>query len=317
MAKAKDGLPAEPVTEEIHHRGSSAEFDAHVLLAEDNPTNQEVAITMLENIGCQVTLAETGLEALEELSRTSFDLVLMDCQMPEMDGYEATRAIRERESRDGAGTGRVPVIALTAHAMEGDREKCIQAGMDDYLTKPFVQDDLFSLMKSWLKKAPRKQGPVAGGPDTSARPVPGPTEEKILIPALPAVPKQGTCPDDLAPSSIDQGALDTIRSMQRPDKPNLLNKLINIYLNDSLRLLRELRQAVTLGDANSVRHAAHSFKSSSANVGAVRLVSLCKKLEGMDKGLSFETMEQVITQMEDEYATVRNELASELERISG
>jgi CheY-like chemotaxis protein len=120
---------------------------ARVLLAEDNPVNQMVARTMLERAGCHVTVVPNGRVAVEEWLTNRFALVLMDCQMPELDGFEATHAIRERE-RDGKA--RVPIVALTANAMVGDRARCLDAGMDDYLSKPFKFGDLAAVLRRWI-----------------------------------------------------------------------------------------------------------------------------------------------------------------------
>jgi CheY-like chemotaxis protein len=125
-----------------------------VLLAEDNPVNQQVALGMLEALGCQVDLAGDGREALEAVAQGSYDLVLMDCQMPEMDGFAATAAIRTLEvARRNVGRRRIPVIALTANAMKGDRERCLAAGMDDYLAKPFTLGQLGEVLARWLPAA--------------------------------------------------------------------------------------------------------------------------------------------------------------------
>jgi CheY-like chemotaxis protein len=131
-------------------------------VAEDNLVNQEVARGMLESLGCRVEVARTGREALEALSRApDYDLVFMDCQMPEMDGYEATRLIRKTEANrcppppeSGSGVTHLPIIALTAHALEGDREKCLAAGMDDYLSKPFSLEQLTAILDRWLSLGP-------------------------------------------------------------------------------------------------------------------------------------------------------------------
>jgi two-component system sensor histidine kinase/response regulator len=140
-------------------------FDAHVLLAEDNPVNQEVALYMLESLGCRVELASNGREALEIFSKTPFDLVFTDCQMPELDGYQVTKIIREKEMQEGKdrtehGIRRTPIIALTAHAMKGDREICLAAGMDDYLCKPFNQDQLQTALDRWLPSKSRTELPA-------------------------------------------------------------------------------------------------------------------------------------------------------------
>jgi CheY-like chemotaxis protein len=126
------------------------DFRARVLLAEDNPVNQEVASAMLAHIGCQVDVVSDGRKALEALDRFRYNLIFMDCQMPEIDGYEATRAIRAREAMSETAS-RLPIIALTAHAMEGDREACLSAGMDDYLSKPFTKEQLQKVLEKWLK----------------------------------------------------------------------------------------------------------------------------------------------------------------------
>jgi two-component system, sensor histidine kinase len=129
---------------------------SRILLVEDNPVNQVVSRAMLEYLGCQTDIAGNGREALEAFSRIPYDLILMDCQMPEMDGYEATRAIREKEAT-GSGDrslSHTPIIALTAHAMEGDRQICLDAGMDDYLSKPYKPNDLYSVLARWIVREP-------------------------------------------------------------------------------------------------------------------------------------------------------------------
>jgi signal transduction histidine kinase/ActR/RegA family two-component response regulator len=133
-------------------RRKDAFDDVHVLLAEDNPVNQAVALHMLENLGCQVELAGSGREAVAATRETAFDLILMDCQMPEVDGYEATALIRERERIVSGGGISTPIVALTAHAMQGDRDRCLAAGMDDYLAKPFTQEQLLEVLRRWLKR---------------------------------------------------------------------------------------------------------------------------------------------------------------------
>ena len=122
-----------------------------ILVAEDNEVNQTVATMMLSDVGCDADVAANGQEAVEMSSANHYDLILMDCQMPELDGYEATRAIRQHE-RSGSGAARIPIVALTAHAMTGDREKCLAAGMDGHLGKPFTKHQLEEILKRWLPK---------------------------------------------------------------------------------------------------------------------------------------------------------------------
>ena len=119
-----------------------------ILLAEDNPVNQKVALAMLKKLGCQTDVVANGLEAVRALENASYDLVLMDCQMPEMDGFEATRAVRQKES--AASSPSIPLIAMTASAMQADREKCLLAGMSDFIAKPVQSEELAEMLARWL-----------------------------------------------------------------------------------------------------------------------------------------------------------------------
>ena len=123
--------------------------NSRILVVEDNPINQEVAIGMLRKFGCQVESASNGREAVDAIFQKSYDLVFMDCQMPVLDGYQATAEIRRQEKERGV-MERTPIVALTANAMEGDSEKCLAAGMDGYLSKPFRQKDMLEILKHWL-----------------------------------------------------------------------------------------------------------------------------------------------------------------------
>ncbi len=173
--------------EEVHEPSNGPknkeEFSSfQVLLVEDNPVNQALGLAMLEYFGCRTDVAENGQEALEAFSIKPYDIIMMDCQMPLMDGYEATRAIRQEEgNRDGGKASRhIPIVALTAHAMEGDRETCLKAGMDDYLSKPYKSDELYAVLSKWLipgsegKEGGRngskfeRKSPMDAGQDTSS-----------------------------------------------------------------------------------------------------------------------------------------------------
>jgi signal transduction histidine kinase/DNA-binding response OmpR family regulator len=158
-----------PVAEQTQAATRVARGPYRVLVAEDNLVNQEVTRGMLESLGCRVEVAGTGREAVEALAGASrYDVVFMDCQMPEMDGYEATRLIREAEAnrqppeRSGAGVAHLPIIALTAHALEGDRKKCLDAGMDDYLSKPFSLEQLTAVLDRWLSPGPEASPALFG-----------------------------------------------------------------------------------------------------------------------------------------------------------
>jgi CheY-like chemotaxis protein len=146
--------PGVPAALPGDHRLGKGRFSSfRILLVEDNPVNRAVTRVMLEYFGCRTDVARNGREALAAVAGAVYDLILMDCQMPEMDGYDATRAIRERESACGGEVRRIPIVALTAHAMEGDRESCLDAGMDDYLSKPYKPDQLSVVLARWLTPA--------------------------------------------------------------------------------------------------------------------------------------------------------------------
>ncbi|MHB9096850.1 MAG: response regulator [Syntrophales bacterium] len=159
-------------------KGCFASF--RILLVEDNAVNQAVSRAMLEYFGCHTDVAGNGREALEVFSRVGHDLILMDCQMPEMDGYEATRAIREKEAACGGERGymRTPIVALTAHAMEGDRETCLKAGMDDYLSKPFRPKELYAVLARWMIPCSDRGEGVGNGTDEKRAPCPPPHREE-------------------------------------------------------------------------------------------------------------------------------------------
>ncbi len=142
-----------PCFKDPQPEATPADFNAHILLAEDNTVNQVVAQEILDVLGCQSTTVENGLEAVEAVSNEKYDLLLMDCQMPELDGYKATQSIRVREQQNGGQ--RIPIIALTANALEGDREKALAAGMDDYLSKPFTLEQLSTTLSRWLPNVPQ------------------------------------------------------------------------------------------------------------------------------------------------------------------
>jgi signal transduction histidine kinase/CheY-like chemotaxis protein/HPt (histidine-containing phosphotransfer) domain-containing protein len=257
-----------------------------ILLAEDNPINQEVAVGMIESLECQVDVVSTGLQAVEALERCSYDVVLMDCQMPEMGGLEATRVIREREALSSISHPAVhtPIIALTAHALPSDREQCLAAGMDDYLSKPFTLEAIHTTLARWLSHQP-------AAASASAK------DER----------REATRPD-----SIDHKVLGTLRSLRRGGTPNLLHKVLPLYLTSAPQLLDTMRDAVACCDALALQQAAHSLKSSSANVGALQLAAFCKEMEALGKAQSMIQAVPLLATMKAEYALVEKALQREL-----
>ncbi len=259
--------------------------NARVLVAEDSPINQEVASQHLRVMGCQVDVVDNGVAAVRAVAQTEYDLVLMDCQMPEMDGYEAARRIR-REEEDNAGS-RLPIIALTANAVKGDREACLAAGMDDYLAKPFTQKQLHGTMLRWL---PTAQFTTAAPPE-SARP-----------------------PELADPSLLDEEALRSIRELERNGASGMLARVVEMYRNSAPQLLSDIRRGVEEGDADRIRRAAHTMKSSSANLGAVVVVALCKRLEDEARAGKLADADTLVDQIEEELGQITEVLASEVER---
>ena len=233
---------------------TNRQYDARVLLAEDNRVNQEVVAGILALFGVRAKAVGNGREAVEAWRSGEFDLILMDCQMPEMDGYEAARQIREEEHRGAHGGRRTPIVALTAHALEGDRDKSLAAGMDDHLSKPFRIAQLEEVLGRWLKAV--ESAPVAAESATAARTAPE-REEDLL----------------------HSEALESLRAIERQGVPGVVRKTVAFYLEDAPPLLRTILEAVGRADADALRRAAHSLKSSSANLGAVRLARLCQELE--------------------------------------
>jgi two-component system, sensor histidine kinase and response regulator len=285
-------------------------FEGKVLLAEDNLINQKVAKMMLQGFGLSVDVVSNGLQALEALSKNTYTLVLMDCQMPEMDGYDATRKIREYDAFSFPGNGKthIPIIALTAHAMKGDRELCIAAGMDDYLPKPFNREQLAKALECWLSTAKDvceseewqmegSDGPVNGAGTA------GPDNRKNEM------------------HSIDKKAWDEIRALREDGSDELLHEFIDVYLKESLDVMEMLREAMGQGDATQARAMAHKLKSSSAIVGAASLSGMLKELEeccengpSAHSGNGNNYAVGLMEALEREYEVVRREMASELAR---
>jgi len=244
-------------------RIASTSFAARILLVEDNPVNQEVAQAMLQGIGCLVDIAQNGREALQAVELKPYDLVLMDCMMPEMDGYAATAEIRRRQS---AGClPHFPVIALTANAIEGDREKCLIAGMDDYLAKPFKAESLQCLVKLWVKAAP----------------------------AEPAI---------TAEAVINDAALKAIRTLGGNE---LLQRIITLYLSNADTLLQSLEQAWATGGFDAIRSASHTLKSSSNQVGAHGLAELCREVENEARYHRYDISGQALARIKQEYTNTQ------------
>ena len=269
---------------------------ARILVVEDNLVNQEVANATLLQFGCAVTIVNNGQEGLDRLDRESYDLVLMDCQMPVMDGFQATELIRERERRAALATDRPArrqaVVALTAHAISGDRDRCLKVGMDDYLSKPFSREDMSVILKRWLPASLAKS------------PTPTAQEANVGSPPAEAAGPVG--------SSIDQDVLEKIRALERNGAPNLVARLVGLYLKGTPPLIEQMKKACVDADCGALRMAAHTLKSSSANVGAMKLHELCKELESQARNQHTDDAAERIAGIEQEFLAAQEVLHKEL-----
>ncbi|MDI6748277.1 MAG: response regulator [Rhodocyclaceae bacterium] len=265
-------------------RGNEAKLCCRVLLAEDNPVNQQVAAAMLVSLGLEVDIANNGQEAVALVRKQpACDIILMDCQMPVMDGYQATAEIRAHET---AGARRLPIIALTANAMEGDRNQCLKAGMDDYLAKPYSLDQLRQVLHRWL------------APDSHAN-----------IAATPAIATlEGAPVTEAKPAAIDSRVLDQLRKLDPSGGLGFARRILRIYLDTSGDGVREVERAIAAGDADSLRRAAHTLKSSTANVGATTLADRFKQLEALGRAANLEGAPALLDDTLREYGRATHEI---------
>jgi len=281
--KKTDQQPAVDMLPVINSASQGVALQGKVLLVEDHPVNQEYALQALHGLGISVDLAGNGIEALNRLQEQRYDLVLMDCQMPEMDGYHATELIRQTERE--TGSGRLPIIALTANAMLDDRQRCIAAGMDDYLPKPFSKSQIRAILHRWLPDAERSEPAVV-------------EEPVVAYNASNPVVKSG--------ASVQPDTIEQLRGMD--DDGRFLNRIIGAYLEKSPTDIEQLYQGLALADAEALRKAAHSFKSSSYNLGAHHLAELCKTVEMMGRECDLEGVAELCAGIEAEYLRARKAL---------
>jgi CheY-like chemotaxis protein/HPt (histidine-containing phosphotransfer) domain-containing protein len=242
-----------------------------ILVAEDNPVNQKLALFQLRYLGYQAHAVGNGREAVNAIAApppgTTWALILMDCQMPELDGFAATAAIRAAERQTG---GHIPIVAMTANAMEGDRETCLHAGMDDYLPKPVNIEQLRQVLERMLLAQP----------------------EALPVPLEPAV-------------------LEELRTMIGDTAPEFVNELIDLFQSDTPELLAKMRKAIAERDTTALRRTAHSGRGTSANLGANRLSELFGELEQSAKsGITGDAME-CLARIDAEYQRVADALEYE------
>jgi signal transduction histidine kinase/CheY-like chemotaxis protein/HPt (histidine-containing phosphotransfer) domain-containing protein len=265
---------------------------ARILMAEDNITNQKVALSTLNKFGYSADVVKNGKEAVEALKKIPYDIVLMDCQMPEMDGYEATNEIRkwEKKLKDGSadcsnsylestgGSKRVPIIAMTAHALKGDRKKCLYAGMDDYIAKPIDPKKLCDVIEKWLNK-----------PE-------GPHEAEIVHESLPE--------DDI----FDKNSfLDRLLGDE-----DLAKEIIKGFIEDSLRQIVTIKEALENKDTNVIYFRAHSLKGAAANISATALRELAYQIEIAGETGDLIKAASLIPKLDEQFEVLKKSLTLKL-----
>ena len=250
--------------------------DVRVLIAEDNAVNQRLALRQLKKLGYYADAVSNGKEVLEALRQVPYDIILMDCQMPEMDGYEVSRAIRQQHS-----VSRPYIIALTANALQGDRERCLQAGMNDYLTKPLQISDL----ESSLQRALLRVQPV--GRPRSATALAG---------------------------TLDPAILASLRELSSPQSPDPLHELIELFLKDARVRLQKLALALEAKDWSALASTAHTLKGSANNLGARQLASLLSNLENCAKAANHTDSADILLSVRSEFQEVETALLAELQK---
>ncbi|MBD2690990.1 response regulator [Anabaena catenula] len=243
-----------------------------ILLAEDHLVNQKVALLMLERMGYRADVAANGMEVLQALHRQPYDVVLMDVQMPEMDGLETSRRICQEWLADS----RPRIIAMTANAMQGDREECLAAGMDDYISKPIKMEELETALRKCNFHHQVENLSSSSEPRTSTH----------------------------NSSVLDFQALKSLREMVNGNQ-SALAELINCYLTEAPKLVQVILDASHKADANALRQAAHSLKSSSATLGAIHFAELCKELEICGRSGNLTVIEEVVARLQIEYNLVK------------
>lgn len=243
-----------------------------ILVAEDNTVNQKIILRMLQKLGFRADCVSNGTEAVAAVQKVPYQAVLMDCQMPEMDGFQATRAIRALRG----GTQRVPIIAMTAHALKGDRERCFAAGMDDYLAKPLKLGELRDIFERWIY------------PERAER--------------VEAVTNQPT---------LDTEMLRAWQSLDHDSHGELLREIITLFLETSPPLLSEMREAGQAENRQTVRRLAHKLRGSGANLGAAQLAHLCAELETQSGELAPRQIQSLVGEIEAEFGLLREKLEAE------
>lgn len=269
-----------------------------ILLAEDNSVNQKVACLILEKLGYRADVVSNGLEAVNLVQTVPYDCVLMDVEMPEMDGITATEKILARDL-----TQAPYIIGLTAYALSEDRDRCLQAGMQDFLTKPIRVEELERALDKIISL---KEKDCTNEIDSSQQ-----ENTSAELPPLSSTTKQDESTTEIEQSVLDRSVLDSLRQLAGAKAKTFLSKIINQYLEDSPKRLQAISKALEVRDVEALRKAAHSFRSSSANLGATIIADYCKNLENLARAGEIPKNSDAIAELEVEYEKTKIALQQE------
>jgi CheY-like chemotaxis protein/HPt (histidine-containing phosphotransfer) domain-containing protein len=274
---AEDGVPRVEISSAPRKRTKQAAGrGARILVAEDNVVNQQVAAGVLAALGYRADVVANGIEAVEAAGLVPYAAILMDCQMPEMDGYEAAQEIRRRE-----GSARhTPIIALTADILKDARAKSLSAGMDDYVTKPLKPEQLAAALERWL-------------------------------PSSAALKSRAVAADPRPEGAVDRHVLDGLRKVERAGAPGLVKKVTDLFLEDTPRQLTALRDSAQRGDCARLAKLAHTLRGSAANLGAREMVRVCGELEAFGRDGDISIVPSLVADLESQFDSVRDALLSE------
>jgi two-component system sensor histidine kinase/response regulator len=277
-------------------------FGARILIAEDNPVNQEVAAGVLELMGCQTVSAPNGHAAVRLFAREQFDLILMDCEMPVMDGIDATQRIRELEAMaqnlpaDARPSRHIPIIASTAHAISEVLEKCLAAGMDDFLVKPFDERQMAEVLLRWLKPqrgATQIESEAADDGAATANQVTAPAQDEV----------------------IDIAVIDGLRAMARPGRPSPLARALPRFLETAPAIVTNIRDHCDRGDGEALWRSAHSLKSSAGALGAKLLAQRCAEIEARAREGGVNAAQLLVAFLADDLAAAISGLKAAAEDV--
>jgi CheY-like chemotaxis protein/HPt (histidine-containing phosphotransfer) domain-containing protein len=301
LAAGESLLSGPSPTSSISRTNTPTGRSLRLLLAEDNLVNQKLAVTQLRRLGHSVAVASNGRETLQALQQASFDAVFLDCQMPELDGYETAREIRRLEADRKLGN-RPPtfVIALTANAMAGDREKCLAAGMDEFLTKPLDLDQLPSVLNRAVG-APQPS-PLESALSTTAPSRPAPSRPGLQT-------SEASRPDSMP--ILDPSLLDSLRTLRFDGEPDPVTEIIDLFLRDTPSRLEEAIASFHRRNATGVQEAAHTLKGSANNLGARRLGAAAGRLENQASTGRWDLIDELLQAATTELQLLIPELESQ------